>query len=81
VNESVLDFCPEGNAKLHLADGSVPNVTKPELMGLSQIQHSITHFVHRRRRPVRLPFTGLNFYHKFDSCRHSIVIQASCVYA
>jgi hypothetical protein len=81
VNESVLDFCPGGNAKFHLADGSVANVTKPVLMWLSQLQHSITPCVQGRRRTVHPPFTGLNFYHNFDSCRDSRVIQAYCVYA
>jgi hypothetical protein len=32
VNVSVSGFCLGGSAKIHLADGSVANGTKPELM-------------------------------------------------
>ena len=58
VNESVSGFYLGGNAKFHLADGSVANGAKPGRMSLCRLQHGITPFVQEHRRNVRL----LNYY-------------------
>jgi hypothetical protein len=58
LHESVSGFYLGGNAKLHFADGSVANGTKPGFMWLSQFQHSTTPFVQRRKGNVRSAFTN-----------------------